>query len=435
MNIPRLSPGMMARYGIEDRRPARVNAVQFGMSDALLGAVDRLIDAAGLGVGIACVEAGRPGRAEKLRAQGGLYTVIVRGYEGDAPARREHVVQCVLDAVDASGADALARDRNIEFGIVDDDPEARALAARFAAARAAAGLSPIPMLDLGGGEGVPALVDALAFLAEADEASKQCAEMNYLDALLFLAEPCARLTICAPDDFRARFPLDNAAGVAYVDEAGMALERALKNRVFDAGSFLMAAAGWLNGCDTLRDCMVNPRLRRFVGEAFTEELMPLLCDLPREAVEARVIEAFGRYEEPLNRSRLLRAGRGLLGWLRRDGLALMRRWADEHFEPPRRMAFALAATVMLYAGARPNAATGRYEVARGSHAEPLDDDPEKLQIFAALSHDMPPETLAYAALADRELWDGADLREIDGLEARVALDIAAMQRRPDYLPD
>ena len=42
---------------------------------------------------------------------------------------------------------------------------------------------------------------------------------------------------------------------------------------------------------------------------------------------------------------------------------------------------------------------------------------------------------AYAALADRELWHGEDMRDIDGLEARVALDIANLQRKPDYLPE
>ena len=41
----------------------------------------------------------------------------------------------------------------------------------------------------------------------------------------------------------------------------------------------------------------------------------------------------------------------------------------------------------------------------------------------------------HVTLADRELWHGADLRDIDGLEARVALDIANLQRRPDFLPE
>ena len=436
MDTPRLSPGMMARYEIEDRRPPRANAVQFGMGDRLMGVVDRLIDAARPGVGIICVEAGQPGHAARLRAQGGLYTVIVRGYAGDQPVRREQVVQCVLDAVEPDGVDALAANPGIEFGIVEDSPEARALAARYIAARAAAGLGPVEMLDLScGGAGFPALSDGLAFRAERDEAAKLCAEMNYLDEMLYLAEPCARLTVCAPEDFRRRTPLDTAPGVSFADAGDLALERTLVRRAFDAGVFLMAGAGWLNGCDTLRDCMTHARLRRFVGEAFTEELMPLLGDVPRDALEARVIECFGRYEDPLNRNRVLRAGRGLLAWLRAEGVPMMRRWADERFEPPRRLAFALAATIMLYAGARYDPDAGRFEVARGSLLEALDDDPEKLRIFAALSHDMPPETLAYAALADRELWDGADLREIDGLEARVALDIAAMQRRPDYIPE
>ena len=36
MGMPRLHPDMMARYEIEDHRPARINAVQFGMGEALL---------------------------------------------------------------------------------------------------------------------------------------------------------------------------------------------------------------------------------------------------------------------------------------------------------------------------------------------------------------------------------------------------------------
>jgi hypothetical protein len=56
---------------------------------------------------------------------------------------------------------------------------------------------------------------------------------------------------------------------------------------------------------------------------------------------------------------------------------------------------------MLYAGARMQPDADRYQVARGSQAETLHDDSDVLEGFAALSHDMPPESLAYAALADR----------------------------------
>ena len=147
-----------------------------------------------------------------------------------------------------------------------------------------------------------------------------------------------------------------------------------------------------------------------------------------------MIQAFERFENPLNDNALLASARPLLARFRLAALPLMRAWAQENFEPPRRLSFALAATIMLYAGARPNA-RGRYEIFRGTQIHVLDDDPGALAVFATLSHDMPPEALAYAVLADRELWGGADLRDIDGLEARVALDIANLQRRPDYLPE
>ncbi|MGX8706340.1 MAG: hypothetical protein ACSW8J_07160, partial [bacterium] len=77
LEMQRLGPGMMARYDIEDRRPAKVNAVEFGMSEAMLATVNRLLDGAGLG--IACVEAGETGYARRLNAQGGLYTIVIRG--------------------------------------------------------------------------------------------------------------------------------------------------------------------------------------------------------------------------------------------------------------------------------------------------------------------------------------------------------------------
>lgn len=429
MAMPRLHPDMMARYEIEDHRPARINAVQFGMGEALLGTVDRLIDDARAGIGIACVEADASGHARRLTAQRGLYTVVIRGYVGEEAVRREQVVQCVLSACGPEGLDALAHDPEIALGIVDDTPEARALAARFAESHRDLGLGDIPMLRLG----EDMLADSLAFRSEPDEARRVCAEMNYLDDMLHLAEPYARLTIRASDQLRAAFPLDRAEGVRFADEADFRLAARLRAQVFDAGLFLMAAAGWLNGCDTLSDCMRHARLRRFVGEGFTREIMPALQDIDSAVLERAVIDSFARYENPLNRNRILRAADHLIARFSRGIFPLMRALSEQNFEPPRRLSFALAATIMLYAGARRQPETGACAVARGKQVETLHDDPAAIERFFTLAHDMPPESLAYAALADRELWH-TDLRQVDGLEARVALDIAAMQREPGYLP-
>ncbi len=468
--MQRLNRGMMERYEIPAHIPGAVNAVQFGTGEKLLGVVDRLIDASAAQIGIACVSAGEPlpgegkSPAALLREQDGMFTVFERGYRDDAPVNREIVVQSILRLAETDEElDALAAEPGLGLALIDGEGEETSLrqAARLLAARMEAGLGGLEVICLGdtpdaaekvrdalpalapeAGEDfpawlasdcafLPALAEGFAFRAEAREAAKLCTDMNYADGMIHLAEPCARLTVQAGEEFRRRWPLDDVPGVTFVEDVAPAMAR--KRRYFDGALFALAAPGWLLGCDTLAECMKREALRAFVGHACYDELLPADPAARGEAAPY-VIEVFERLENPLNDCRILRAADHLLRRFARGPLPLMRAWAKENFEPPRRLSFALAATIMLYAGARPGE-SGRWEVARGKELQPLRDDPEALSVFDTLAHDMPPESLAYAALADRELWNGADLREIDGLEARVALDIANMQRDPRYLPE
>ena len=465
--MQRLNRGMMGRYEIPERFPGAVNAVQFGLDEALLGVADVLIGDAGAGVGIAAlrvedVEGTDPvdgtAPATLLREQDGMYTVFTRGYLGEQPVKREAVAQAILRAGDAGDVDSLARDPGVALGIVGERglPAALDLAARFLRVRAEADLPGLDFLCVGvcdlSADAVrdgliarapsleayirnrcafrPALADGIALRAEAKEAARLCQAMNYADGMIHLVEPGATLTVEAPAAFRDRWPLDRAEGVAFVDDLAPVV--AQKRRLFDAGLFLLAAPGWLLGRNTLADCMRDEALRAFVGKAYMEELIAR-DEVSRRRDAPYVIRAFERFENPLNDNALLRVAAPILTRFRVAALPLIRAWAEERFEPPRRLTFALAATIMLYAGARPGEA-GRFEVLRGSERHALIDDAAALSVFSTLSHDMPPEALAYAALADRELW-GCDLREVEGLEQRVALDIANIQRNPKYLPE
>ncbi len=459
--MQRLNRGMMGRYEIDEHFPAQVNAVQFGLDETLLGVVDSLIDQARAGVGIAALRLGEvDGRdpAQLLNEQDGMFTLFTRGYLGERAVNREEVVQSILRAGDESDIDALAAEPGLKLAILgeNDLSEALDLAARLLQARAKAGLPGLDFLCVGesavSAEAVrdglvarapgleayihdqcafcPALADGIALRAEAKEAARLCETMNYADGMIHLAEPGAKLTIQAPAAFRQRWRLDAAEGVAFVDDLSPILEQ--KRRLFDAGLFLLAAAGWLRGHNTLSDCMKDEALRDYVGKAYMQELLPA-DEAARAADTPYVIRAFERFENPLNDNAILRVAAPLLGRFRASALPLIRAWACENFEPPRRLAFALSATIMLYAGARPNE-KGQYEVLRSSERHQIIDAADDLEVFSTLSHDMPPEALAYAALADRELWSD-DLRDIDGLEQRVALDIANMQREPKYLPE
>lgn len=455
-----LNRGMLSRYDIPENIPAGISAVQFGMEARLLALVDRLIDDANIGMGIACVQTDNSGFAEKLAAQDCMFTAFVRGYLNDQDVHREQVVQSILKAVDPEkdfeSLNTLAEDAGIALAILDMESEtasvALGLAAKFLVTRKKAGLNAPDFICFGDdpdcaarartgiaaiaaswgenigewmGEGFyPAMADGLVYRSSADEAAKLCAAMNYADSMIHIAEPYADMVIQAPESFREKFPLNRAAGVSFADDLAPELEK--KHRIFDAGLFLMAGPGYLAGCDTLYQCMKKEDLREFVGRAFFDEIIPN-APFAREEITPYVVSAFERFENPFNENGLLEAAHHLFRRFMVGALPVVKAWADENFEAPPLLGHALAAAIMLYAGARPNAA-GVYEVARGQQVHPIHDEPEILQACAFLAHDMPAEALAYAALADRNLWAGQDLRDIDGLESRVTFSISAIQQ-------
>ena len=149
--MQRLNRGMLRRYDIPEHAPSGVRAVQFGLSEALLGVADRLLDAACPSLGIACLPPDRPWTGEGadpaalLREQDCLYTLLVRGYRGDTPVKQEIVVQSILCIPETGDARVdLARSPALALGLMDtgspDCPSDIEGAARLLAARHDAGL-------------------------------------------------------------------------------------------------------------------------------------------------------------------------------------------------------------------------------------------------------------------------------------------------------
>lgn len=456
-----LNRSILEDYDIALNAPERLCAVQFGDDALLMGLVDRLLDDAnrnGANVGAAVVQCGE-GHAKQLAEQDCMYTVFVRGEENEKEIRREQVVQSVLRAWNPAENDAdllaLAADENVGFAILHEDETGEfaqrntvqsALLARFLAERWRAKLDGMAVIVcgdstecarvvrdrvaalaeswnagddfaawLGSCRFFPALADCLVFRSSAEEAARLCAEMNYADAMIHLAEPYGLWAIQADAAFRQDYPLDRFCDqIVFTDD--LSAELVKKHRFFDAGLFAMAALGCLHGNDTLADCMKDEHLRDLVGHALLDEVLPF-SPIAREEAAAYVIRCCERYENPMNDNRILDCAAGLLRKFRLGVLPVMRAYADEHFAAPERLSMALAATILLYSGVRGD--DGAYTVILDRIPDAVHDDPALLEAFSLLAPDMAPDSLAYAALADRELWGGADLREIDGLEELV----------------
>lgn len=457
-----LNRSIMTDYEITANAPERLCAVQFGDDALLMGLVDRLLDDAnknGANVGIAVVQCAGDGHAKHLNEQDCMYTVFVRGEENEKEIRREQVVQSVLrawnPAEDDAGLTALAADADVGFAILHEDETGEftalnevqsALLARFLVERWRAGLGNMAVIVCGdsadcadavlnrvraltaswnvgddfaawldGCRFFPALADCLVFRSSAEEAARLCAEMNYADAMIHLAEPYGLWAIQADEAFRAEYPLNTYCNqIAFTDD--LSAELVKKHRFFDAGIFAMAALGCLHGNDTLADCMKDEHLRDMVGHALYDEVLPF-SPVVREEAAAYVIRCCERYENPMNHNRIADCAAGLMRKFRLGVLPVMKAYADEHFAAPERLSVALAATILLYSGVRGD--EDGYTVILDRIPEAVHDDPELLEAFSLLAPDMSPDSLAYAALADRTLWAGEDLREIDGLEEKI----------------
>ena len=193
-----LNRSMMERYEITERRPEEIRAVLFGADWLMLGAAARLLDAAG--VGALCVTRS----AQDLRAQDGMFTLLVRGDREDGDGfREEKVIQSILDAADPDGDfDALmghAENPGIEmlFLPADCDGVKIAVCARFLFQRMRNGLAAPAVLLVGGAfapDCAAAIREAVCALAQGWSGSEGFAswlpERNFI---CLLAE-----TLCGP---------------------------------------------------------------------------------------------------------------------------------------------------------------------------------------------------------------------------------------------
>ena len=432
-----LNQSMMERYEIPACRPDKLRAVLFGADRLMLGGAARMLHMAG--VGAACVTRD----AEILRAQDCMFTLLVRGEAADGKKIDEElVVQSILSAVNPETEFdsflALAAEKpdcvichekmdDVELALlarllyqcgenlpvvlaVSDHPNADADDLRSALRIIAAPWGDTAWLERLDVRSL--LCDTLSAPLNDAESARAREKMNYRDDLIAWAEPYTAFAVQggAPDCLQ---------GVCSGDYDRL---RLMKARAFDSAAFLCAAAGYMCGMDSFAQTLKDEQLRAWIGRAFYDEILPRLP----EGREQAVISAFERLENPLNDMPLLEIGRSMLGNFSTTLLPAIRSSAEENFESPMHLSLALAAAIMLYAGVRRDV-NGNFAVAREQKSDLLHDDPEILEAFSSLAHDMPAESLAYAALADRSVW-GCDLREIDGLEIRVTYDLSSIQR-------
>ena len=188
----------------------------------------------------------------------------------------------------------------------------------------------------------------------------------------------------------------------------------------DISRFIVCYPGLILNMRDYAACMKDDLIRAFYGNVLYYEVMPS-SHTDRETAEwaavgtSRLLEAdastlldtagdvFDAAEQVI----------GLIGTFEADQQLL-----------PEGMCFALTAFILALAGVRKNA--NGYEILAGDEPAPISLPASLGDAFRRLSTDMMPESLSYAVLSDVDLW-GRDLRQITGLEDKIAAMIAQVQ--------
>ena len=187
---------------------------------------------------------------------------------------------------------------------------------------------------------------------------------------------------------------------------------------------LILPAGVLAGLGTVEDCMRDPVLRPFLGHALLKEIMPCM-GMGKEILDPLAVEICGEMENPTIVQPLsLLMPNAVRAW-RDQALPVLKRYEERECELPPCLCMSLSLLIMLFAGARQDA-QGRYTYLKNGETCYLNEDEEILFSFSRLSCDMPPESLAYAALSDQAIWE-ENLRDIPGLEDTIAAQLRDLQ--------
>lgn len=206
----------------------------------------------------------------------------------------------------------------------------------------------------------------------------------------------------------------------------MAFDQSIAPRTVMEGALLstLAGPGALLGMDTVRACMKDEALRMFIGHALLHEIMPSM-GLTRETLDPLAMAVCAELESPaIVQPVALLLQNAVRGW-ETQALPLIRAYIEREEQTPPCLCMGLSCLVMLFAGVR-REEDGRYAYLRGEERCFVAEDEDVLFSFSRLSCDMPPESLSYAVLSDRAIWE-SDLRDVPGLEDTLTNQLRDLQ--------
>ena len=463
-------------------KPVRI--LQIGDGNFLRAFVDWMVDVTnGAGLFNGEVIMAQPlerGIADLMKAQGNLFTVLLRGVQNGEQVQSKRIVSCVKDTLNPysqwGAMLATMQDPSLRF-VVSNTTEAgiayveealvdgtcpanfpakvtALLLARFKAfgGSAQSGLVFLPceLIEANGSKlrtyvlqfaeawKLPAefvawveehnifcntLVDRIVPGFPAAEAEALYAESGYIDPLMVAAEPFLLWVIEGPARLAEELPL-HKAGLDVVWTDDLQPYRTRKVRILNGAHTASSLAAFCSGLDTVRSMTEDPVVSKYLNTVMFDEIVPFvpLPDAERRAYAETIME---RFANPHIRHELISIALNSVSKWQVRVLPTVKDYVAKHGKAPVGLSFSLAALLNFYHGAF--VANGDYEGQRQGAAYPIRDNADLLAIMNAAWQDAGDiSKVATSLLADTRLW-GEDLTKVAGLAEQTAAALARIK--------
>ena len=453
------------------RDPARATAdpplriLQFGGGNFLRGyfdwMVDRMNERTGFDGGVVVVKPTASGDYAELRAQEGLFHVLLEGVQGGQHVRETRLVSCVHRVVhpynDYAGFLRTAEEESIRY-VVSNTTEAgiRFVAEDYPTGGCAAEFPGklTQWLQRRWQEGLPGCHHLpLELIEENGQQLRQCVlryarhwqlpeafgkwveqenmfydtlvdrivsgypgnaterqqELGYRDQLLVAGEYYHSLVVQGPEEGIPGLPLAEAGiNVTFTDDLRPYRER--KVRLLNGAHTAIVPVGYLAGRETVGEVVDDAELLPYLQHLLYEEIIPTLDQPPGELTDF-ADSVLDRFRNPSIHHKLLDISLNSTTKFRTRLLPSLLAYHRKFGKLPAGIVRALAALMVFYRGKR------------GQEDIPLRDAADRLVFFRTVWDEMTTTRQVVERVLGREDWWGQDLNELPGLTAAVTTTI------------
>lgn len=238
--------------------------------------------------------------------------------------------------------------------------------------------------------------------------------IGFSDQLVVKGEIFHLWVIEAPESVAAEFPADKAGlNVLFVPSEAPYHDR--KVTLLNGPHTVLSPVGYLSGLDTVRECVEDPEIGRFVRKVMYEELLETL-NLPRPELEAFADSVVERFVNPYVKHFVTSIMLNSFPKYKTRDLPGLKTYLERKGELPEGLVLGLAAIITYYKGGK-----------RGDDEIVPNDDPAIMNLLKELWAEGDIRKVAEGVLGAEFIW-AEDLNGIPGLTDLVTADLELIAR-------